>query len=223
MAQRFAIIGLGTFGTRLALALTEKGAEVVAIDLDREEVEDIKDHVAVAMILDATDEDAVRALGLEKVEAVIVSVGAKLDQAILILATLQQVGVKRIIVKVRSKLERRIVKRLGAVEGIIPEEDAGLRLAQRLMLHGVLEASQIAKGYSIVTFKAPPAFYGKAVRDLRLREDHKVNLVTIFEEDAETPSHFGRCTGLPSPDQIIKAHDVLCIFGKDVDVRNLVS
>lgn len=223
MAERFAIIGLGTFGTSLALSLTEKGAEVVAIDLDRAEVEDVKDHVAVALILDATDETAVRALGLEKVDAVIISVGAKLDQAILILATLQQVGVKRIVVKVRSELERRIVKRLGAAEGIIPEEDAGLRLAQRLMLHGVLEASQIAKGYSIVTFKAPPAFYGKAVRDLRLREDHKVNLITIFEEDSETSPHFGKCTGLPSPDQIIKAHDVLCIFGKDADVRNLVS
>jgi trk system potassium uptake protein TrkA len=214
---------MGTFGTSVSLALSERGAEVIAIDSDRAEIEDIKDQVTGAMILDATDESAVRPLGLDDVDAAIISVGAAFDQAILILATLQQVGVRRILVKVRTKIERRIVLRLGAAEAIIPEEDAGQRLAQRLMLGGVLEASQIAKGYSIVTFKAPPSFVGKAVRELRLREEHKVNLVTIFEEDASSSPHYGSCTGLPSPDQIINAQDVLCIFGKDNDVRNLVS
>ena len=61
MKEKFAVIGLGLLGTGISRSLAEKGAEVLAIDMDVEKVENIKDEVAVSIALDATDEKALRA------------------------------------------------------------------------------------------------------------------------------------------------------------------
>ena len=58
--MRIAVIGLGRFGRSLAISLAERGAEVIAIDKDREAVDAVKDKVALAVILDSRDEGALR-------------------------------------------------------------------------------------------------------------------------------------------------------------------
>ncbi|MHC4951472.1 MAG: NAD-binding protein, partial [Planctomycetota bacterium] len=63
--KRFAVIGLGRFGKKLAIALSMSGAEVVAIDKDRMIIEDLRDQVAHAVRLDSTDEDALKAQGID--------------------------------------------------------------------------------------------------------------------------------------------------------------
>ena len=94
---RFAVIGLGRFGMSLATHLTEAGAEVVAIDADRRVIENIKDEVTVAVALDATDEHALRAQNLEKVDAAIVCIGESFEANQLATLLLKNIGVKRII------------------------------------------------------------------------------------------------------------------------------
>ena len=76
--KRFAVIGLGRFGQKLAIALSMSGAEVIAIDINREEIELIRDQVSLAVRLDSTDENALRAQGVDKVDmAIVVSDRAK--------------------------------------------------------------------------------------------------------------------------------------------------
>ena len=73
--MKIAVIGLGRFGRSLALSLAERGAEVIAIDKDREAVDAVKDKVALAVILDSEDEDALKAQGVDKVDVAVVSIG----------------------------------------------------------------------------------------------------------------------------------------------------
>ncbi|TFH59517.1 MAG: TrkA family potassium uptake protein, partial [Gemmatimonadales bacterium] len=91
--KQFAVSGLGKVGMKVALTLTEKGGQVLAVDEDIRKVEEVKDHVAQAVCLDSTDEDAMRAAGLEDVDAAIVGAGENLEFSILATAILKKLGV----------------------------------------------------------------------------------------------------------------------------------
>ena len=131
---RFAVIGLGRFGMSLATHLTEAGAEVVAIDADRRVIENIKDEVTVAVALDATDEHALRAQNLEKVDAAIVCMGESFEANQLATLLLKNIGVKRIIAKANTTTQRHILQLIGADQVISPEEEMGAKLAKRLLV-----------------------------------------------------------------------------------------
>ena len=73
--RRFAVIGLGRFGQKLAIALAMSGSEVIAIDIDRNEVELIRDQVSHAVRLDSTDEEAMKAQGVDKADVAIIALG----------------------------------------------------------------------------------------------------------------------------------------------------
>ncbi len=94
--KRFAVIGLGNFGFYAAKALFEDGNEAVAIDTDKAKVQAIDPHSTEAVVLDATDKEALKALGLENMDGVIVSTGTKISISILICLYLQEIGVGKI-------------------------------------------------------------------------------------------------------------------------------
>ena len=96
--KRFAIIGLGRFGKKLAIALAMSGAEVIAIDKNRDEIELIGDQVSHAVRLDSTDEEALKAQGVDKVDIAIIGIGQGtgkgFEAAVLTVVNLKQMGVK---------------------------------------------------------------------------------------------------------------------------------
>lgn len=54
------MIGLGRLGTAVVRTLVERGHTVLGIDRDREAVQLLSDELTEALILDTTDEDALR-------------------------------------------------------------------------------------------------------------------------------------------------------------------
>jgi trk system potassium uptake protein TrkA len=97
--KRFAVIGLGNFGFHAAKALFEDGNEVIAIDTDKTRVQAIDPYCTEAVVLDSTDKEALKTLGLENMDGVIVSTGTKISTSILICLYLQEIGVKKILAK----------------------------------------------------------------------------------------------------------------------------
>jgi len=130
--KRFAVIGLGNFGFHAARALYEDGNQVIAIDEDKARVQAIDPYATEALLLDATDKDALKALGLQHMDAVIVAAGAKISTSILICLHLQEIGVKKILAKALDDDPGKILKRMGAAEIIHPERDMALRVARGL-------------------------------------------------------------------------------------------
>ena len=100
---RFVVIGLGRFGKSLATHLAAGGAEVIAFDADRRAVENIKDEVTMAVTLDATDEHALEAQNLEKVDAAIVCIGESFEANQLATLHLKNIGVKRVVAKAKPQ------------------------------------------------------------------------------------------------------------------------
>ncbi|HPD60776.1 MAG TPA: TrkA family potassium uptake protein, partial [Thermodesulfobacteriota bacterium] len=137
--KRFAVIGLGNFGFYAAKALFEDGHEVIAIDKDKDRVQDIDPHSTEAVVLDATDKDALKSLGLENMDAVVVSTGTSITTSILVCLYLQEIGVKKILAKALDEDHEKILKRVGATEIIHPEREMALRVSRSLSRPNVLD------------------------------------------------------------------------------------
>ena len=61
MNSKFAVIGLGVFGSAIARKLAERGDDVMAIDESEEKVQRIAQNVPFAVALYATNKQALEA------------------------------------------------------------------------------------------------------------------------------------------------------------------
>ncbi|MCK5473185.1 MAG: TrkA family potassium uptake protein, partial [Planctomycetes bacterium] len=123
--KRFAVIGLGRFGKKLAIALAMSGAEVIAVDRERAVIDGIRDQVSHAVRLDSTDEEALKAQGIDKVDVAIVGIGGQgglaFEAAILTVVNLRQIGVKQIFTRAQDLIAGEVFSKVGATEVIYPE------------------------------------------------------------------------------------------------------
>ncbi len=225
--NRFAVIGLGRFGKKLAIALAMSGAEVIAIDKNRDEIELIRDQVSHSVRLDSTDEEALKAQGVDKVDVVIVSIGQGtgkgFESAVLTVVNLKQLGVKNIYTRAEDLIAGEVFAKIGATEVIYPEIESAQRWAYKLIAPQIGEKIDFAPGYSLARIKAPASFNGKTVMDLQLRQKYNVNLVAIKrdEQSKVKKSEKGGIINVPMPSTIIYQDDILMVAGSDADLAKL--
>jgi trk system potassium uptake protein TrkA len=224
--KRFAVIGLGRFGQKLAIALSMSGAEVIAIDRDRTIIEQIRDQVSLAVRLDSTDEDALRSQGVDKVDVAIVGMGQggrAFESAILTVVNLKQMGVKQICARAQNRIGGQVFSAVGATEVIYPEIESAQRWAYKLIAPHITEKIDFAPGYSMASINAPASFDEKTVMDLQLRQKYSVNLVAIkrgrTSKDKKTKAE--AIINVPMPNTIIYAGDTLIVAGSDTDLEKL--
>lgn len=213
--KRFAVIGLGNFGFHVAKALFEDGNEVVAIDMDKARVQAIDPHSTEAVVLNATEREALRSLGLENMDGVIVSTGTKISISILICLYLQEMGVKKILAKALDDDHAKILKRVGATEIIHPERDMALRVSRSLSRPNVLDFIPLADDFDLIQVGPPSKFIGKSLRELNLRAKYNLHIIAIKEL---VPENF---VLVPPASFIIKDSDILVIIGKSKDIMRL--
>ncbi|HIJ71876.1 MAG TPA: TrkA family potassium uptake protein [Planctomycetes bacterium] len=224
--KRFAVIGLGRFGQKLAIALSMSGAEVVAIDRDRTIIEQIRDQVSHAVRLDSTDEEALLSQGVDKVDVAIVGMGQggrAFESAILTVVNLKKMGVEQIYARAQSLTAGQVFSAVGATEVIYPEIESAQRWAYKLIAPHITEKIDFAPGYSMASIIAPASFDGKTVMDLQLRQKYNVNLVAIKRgpdsKDKKTKAE--TIINVPMPNTVIYAGDTLMVAGSDADLEKL--
>jgi len=213
--KHFAVIGLGNFGFHTAKALFEDGNEVIAIDTDRARVQAIDPHSTEAVVLDASDKEALKSLGLENMDGVIVSTGTKISISILICLYLQEIGVKKILAKALDDDHGKILKRVGATEIIHPERDMALRISRGLSRPNVLDFIPLAEDFDLIQVGPPSEFIGKSLKDLNLRAKYNVHIIAIKEL---VPENF---VLVPPASFVIKDSDILIMLGKSEDIRRI--
>ncbi len=183
--KRFAVIGLGNFGFHTAKALFEDGNEVVAIDIDKGKIQAIDPYSTEAIVMNATDKDALKAMGLEDMDGVIVSTGTKISISILICLYLQEIGVKKILVKALDEDHGKILRRVGATEIIHPERDMALRVSKGLSRPNILDFIPLADEFDLVQVDPPREFIGKSLT----RAESAGQIQCAYHR------HQGACTG----------------------------
>src|SRR4030042_882751 len=172
--RQFAVIGLGRFGASVAKTLAEKGYQVLAIDVNEHTVQDIVDEVTQAVCLDATDEKALRAVGIENVDVAIVGMGSNLEASILITLSLKEIGVREIVCKAVNEDHKKVLEKIGATKVIQPEKEMGVRLANSLVSSSVVEHIELSNESSIVELISPKDFIGKSLREIDVRAKFRV-------------------------------------------------
>lgn len=210
---RFAVIGLGKFGGHVTRGLYEKGHEVIAIDADKEKVQDLRDHSTQAIVADCTDAETLRALGIEAADAVVVSLGERMDASILVTLYLREMGVKRIVAKAVSVDHAKVLALTGATEIVHPERDAAERVASALGARSILQYLPLGVGFSLVELAAPQEFRGRTLAGLELRKRHRVLVVAVKNGD--------RLDLIPEASYAIGEGDILVMIGKNEDLAEL--
>ena len=222
--RRFAVIGLGRFGNKLAIALAMSGAEVIAIDKNRDVIELIRDQVSHAVRLDSTDEEALKAQGVDKVDVAVIGMGQEgFEDAILTVVMLRQIGVKQVYARAESLIAGEVFSKVGATDVIYPELESAQRWAYKLIAPQIGEKIDFAPGYSLARILAPASFDGRTVMDLQLRQKYNVNLVLIKRSDEGKARKVekGAIIHVPMPDTIISKGDILMVAGSDADLARL--
>jgi trk system potassium uptake protein TrkA len=222
--KRFAVIGLGRFGKKLALALSISGAEVVAIDKDREIIEDIRDDVSHAVRLDSTDIDALKAQGLDKIDVAIVGMGQAghgFEAAILTVVNLKQLGVPLIYARAENLTAGQVFLAVGATEIVYPEIETAQRWGYKLIAPHIEEKIDFAPGYSLARLKAPDSFNGQTIMELQLRQKYNINLVAVKRGENAADEEKDAVINVPMPSTIIYSDDILIVAGADTDLARL--
>jgi trk system potassium uptake protein TrkA len=177
-----AVIGLGRFGSALALELQALGHEVLGIDLDTDLVQQFAPLLTRTVTADSTNADAMRELGVDTFDRVVVAIGVDLEASILTVSLLKELGVPQVWAKAMSDSHGRILAQLAVDHVIFPEKDMGKRIA-----HSVggdqLDYIEIDEGFAMAKTIAAPSFVGKSLTDLAIRREYGVIVVATASGD----------------------------------------
>ena len=215
--MKFAIIGLGSFGSYLARTLYDKGHEVMVIDKDKDKIEEAKDFSTQAVWMDSADKESLKALGVQDMDVVVVSLGPEMEPSILTVLYLHELGVSRIMAKALSSDHGKILEAIGATDVIYPERDMAIRLAQKLSSRNVLEYLPLAENISIQEIVPPESFIGKKLKDLNLTNRYHVQVIAIRQLVPE------KLIFIPGADFVIQDSDVLVVMGEEDNIAELCA
>ncbi len=200
----YGIVGLGRFGTALALSLAEAGADIMVLDKDEEKVRELREYTENAFVVHSMDKKSLLETGIRNCDIVIICIGEQLDISILTTLNLVSIGVPKVIAKAASSEHGEILEKLGA-EVVYPERDIAVRLAHRLEASRMLDYIQLSEKLNISKLMAPNAIVGKTVVEANLRGRFGVNIIAI--ENGNTLIETVR------PDHIFEEDDILYVSG----------
>jgi trk system potassium uptake protein TrkA len=180
MSQQILIIGLGHFGMSLARTLSERGAEVLAVDINKALVEEAADFVTEAIVLDATDEADLAGLEPGKRDSAVCAIGDDSKEASIICTVLlRQMGAPLVISRANDKMHQRILKLVGAHQIVNPEQEFGKRFANRLLYRHVIADTNLGEDLHLTEICIQPSMIGKTLVDLALPKRYGIMVVGI--------------------------------------------
>ena len=211
-SRQFVVIGLGAFGSSVAATLYQLGQEVLAIDTSEERVQEMAPLVTHAVQADATDEQAMKALGIRNFDVAVVAIG-DIEASILATSLVKGLGVQYVVARAMSELHARVLERVGADRVVHPERDMGVRMAHILLSGNLIDYVELMPGYSIVEVVAREPFVGKTLRELELRARYGINILAIRRGS--------RVLAVPGADTVIEPGDILLAMGEDERLEEL--
>lgn len=218
--MKIGVVGLGTFGSHLVRELAEMGVEVLAVDNREACVDAVKNDAAFAAVLDVTSREALERLPIADLDAVVLTIGDDFRSAMLATAHLLALKPKRLICRGASDTHQQLLAALGVKEIVVPESVAACQVAARLAIRGVTGSYEVAEGFNVHEMTPPAHAIGKTMKELNLRGNYEINLITIKRRDLKGRVHV---VGVPGPDFAVAVGDVLVLFGSDKALRRFAS
>ena len=211
--KQFVVIGLGRFGESLAKTVYDSGHDVLVIDMDEEKIADIADDVTHAVQMDATDENALKRLGLSNFDVAVVAIGSDIQASVMVTLLAKEMGIKFVLAKAHNDMHAKVLNKIGANRVIMPEKDMGKRVAHNLVSSNILDYIELSPEYSMMEIEALDSWVEKSLSELELRKKFGINVVAIKDGTNINIS--------PGADEIIKENDIIVALGSIKDLGKL--
>ena len=175
----FGVIGLGRFGTALAITLAQAGKEVIAVDRDESRVKELRQYTDYAFVADTIYSDTLKEIGIQNCDVVAVCIGEKIDASILITMSVIDLGVPKVIAKASSVEQGEVLKRIGATV-VYPEKDMAVRLGKRLISSTFMDYIALDNSVEIRQISVPESMLGASVMELNIRKKYGLNIIADY-------------------------------------------
>ena len=211
--KQYVVIGLGRFGKSVAETLYDLGNDVLVIDANEDAVQEISNSVTHAVQMDATDESALRTLGLSNFDVAVVTIGSNIQASVMATLLVKELGVKYIIAKGHNDLHAKVLYKIGANRVILPEKDMGIRVAHNLVSSNILDYIELSSNYSIIEIDAPNMWQNKSLKELSLRSKFGINIMALKKE--------GDVNVSPQANDVVEPGDIIVAIGSTDELNNL--
>jgi trk system potassium uptake protein TrkA len=212
-SNEFIVVGLGRFGTSLAMTLNAYDHEVLAIDSDLKRVQQLSHLLPHVIQLDVTDIEALHEVGADSFDTGVVCIGSNLEANLLATVNLRKLGVRRVISKVRTTTQQDILLKVGADEVVLPEHEAGVRLGRKLAAVDFVDFMDLSHDTGVVEIIAPPKFIGASLRDTQIGKQYGLTVVAIRRNEEVIIS--------PRAEEMIQERDILVVLGQTAACQKL--
>ena len=209
MKKSFVIIGLGRFGIGVVKELVSLKRDCLAIDKFEDAVKNVSQIMSNCAVADGTKIEALRELEVESVDHAIVAIGNNLQDTILTVINLRELGVKPITVRIDSDDFKDVMLRLGATDVIIPEEASAISLANQIISDTIMDYYSVHDEYSMATIVVGKNFEEITLLNLASMKRFDINIIGIKRDDKFIQ---------PKANDLIKPGDLLTIFGPDKNI-----
>ena len=172
------VVGLGRFGSSLALALSRLGHEVLGVDSRMELVQEYSGRLTHVVQADATSEAALRQIGAPDLDVAVVAIGSDIEASVLATGALIDLGIREVWAKAITSAHGRILERIGANHVVFPEAEVGERVAH-LLSGKMIDFIQFDDDFAIVKTKAPAEAHGRTLGESALRTRYGVTIVGV--------------------------------------------
>ena len=205
MEKQFAVLGLGSFGYSVAVTLENMGCDVLVLDDSYEKIQDISDKVSYAIRADASDPDALQALGGRNLDGVVIALSENLEASIMATMICKEMEIPLVLVKAKDELQGEILKRVGADRIVYPEIEMGSRVAKNLVAKEFMDWIALSNDYSLVEIAVPQKWIGQNLMELKLRDRFGINVVGIIAD--------GKVDVTPDPQLPLPEGGILIVIG----------
>lgn len=182
--RTYAVLGLGIFGSAVAKTLAKNGCEVIAIDQDITCINRIADHVSSAIACDVREVAQLRAAGLDEVDVAIIAMGSHLEESVMAIINLKELGVKYIVAKAKNKRYKQIFESLGVDRVVRPEKEMGQQVARSVLGQNIIDLVDLDDDHSVVELPVPQSWCGKSLIELDVRRRYQMNIIAIRSKEA---------------------------------------
>ena len=197
----------------LALTLAEANCDVLVIDDTEENIQDIAEKVTYAVKADVREPGALKALGVQNVDVVVVAVAENMEASITATMQAKELGVPFVMAKAMNSLHGRILSKIGADRVIYPEQSMGIRVAKNLLSSGFVDLFELSSDFSMAEFLIPEEWVGKRLADLKIREKYNINLIGMKYGDEVNIN--------VKPDVVFQPGCTVIAIGKNKDLNRV--
>ena len=208
------VIGLGRFGSSVALTLERMGHEVLGVDMDAQTVQDFSDRLTQVVEADCTDPDCLQRLGARDFTSAVVGIGEDIEASVLTVLALADLGVPAIWAKAVNDRHGRILEKTGAHHVIFPEARMGERVA-RLLNEKLLDFIAFDDHFAIAKLAAPEPIVGLPLVTSDCRRKFAVTVIGVKREGLDFIH--------ADPDTLIMPDDQVIVSGKVEDIEKFAA